>query len=260
KFTETDIKSRLREMLCGKRIAIAAAGNIQAHVVHEFAEQAFGHLVEGDAHMPAVPKSSSGLVIAPLSVSQCYLNLGVSWPGVRDGDYIAAVVATAILGGGMSSRLFQVLREERGLTYDVGAQSFCYPDTGALVISAICERRNLDIVLELILEQMATLEHDGVREDELGRVIEMLVSQVEMEADSVGARMWRLVETELDFGRYVSVDETITRLRRLRREKVAEVIRCWFSQTECVLVLGGDVDDYRPSELVAMKTRAVIGK
>ncbi len=243
-FSYGDIYERLQSLLQGDKITIVASGAVSLEEVVEYAEKNFSHLVKGKRAEFVTPDTSLGVYAIQEKFSQVHFSLGCSAPGMLSDRFDAAVVASAILGGGMSSRLFQALREDNGLVYDVGAALDFNKDTSALIISGACENRNLAQALELISGEISEFKAEKLDTDEVERNIQSIKSQMLIELDSVQSRMWRMLESEYVYGELISIKDQIAKYERLTLKDLEEEKLKILSNF--LLVLTGDVEGYEP--------------
>jgi len=163
-------------------VVVSAAGDISHAEVVELVERAFGTGAAVPATFEPAPALPSGerIMIAKRDTTQAQLCLGV--PGLRRDDPEAWTleVLNAILGDGMSSRLFQSVREERGLAYDVGSYVVDYVDTGAFVVSAGVDPDRIAPAMAAILEELARMRDVAVPDDELARAKRYLSGRLEL--------------------------------------------------------------------------------
>ncbi|MFN8390992.1 MAG: pitrilysin family protein [Bdellovibrionota bacterium] len=241
KLSTRDVRQRLAALLNGKRIFIAASGNLRPAAFAQEVEKLFGDLPAVEWDRPQLPEMKCGSRLISHPVHQVHLALAQQAPSVRDKDYLEAMVFSNIFGEGMSSRLFQLLREEKGLAYDVSTHIESVANVGLLVTSAVLEREAIHEALDLILSEMHKVRDNSVTLAELERVKRFISAQLEMELDSVSARLWRMVETELQLGRFVSAEEVLTKIEGMTLPDLNRFIeqRVLFSGN--ALVLGGDV-------------------
>jgi predicted Zn-dependent peptidase len=170
------------------------------------------------AQMPAGGKNSfKDAVYTPTftvkrkSLEQNHLNIAFPGVAVTDQDRFAVQLLSDILGGGMSSRLFQTVREERGLCYSVYSYGSSYIDTGLFSIYTALGRETEREALRVIVEEISKFKNEGVTEDELIRAREQVKANVLMGLESTSTRMNRLGRNELYFGAVPEPDEIISR-------------------------------------------------
>jgi predicted Zn-dependent peptidase len=158
--------------------------------------------------------------------------------------YAAAVLDTAV-GGGMSSRLFQEIREKRGLVYSVGSSLTHYAGSGTFSVYAGCSKKRVPEVLRLIREELARVAAEGLGSDEVTRSKGQLKGGLVLGLEDTGSRMSRLGKSELSYGEYLSISEVLGRLDAVEEDQVRAVAGELFAQEMCLAVVG----PYRESDL-----------
>jgi predicted Zn-dependent peptidase len=163
-------------------------------------------------------------------LSQVYVCLAMPTFTYADPRRHALVVLNTALGGGVSSRLFQRLREREALVYSVASFTESYEDSGLLGIYFVTDRRKLERCLAVLAEELSRLRADRLSPEEFERARNMTKSSVLLALESPTSRMMRLARTWQMLGRVVTVDETIDAFNRLTREQVAGLIDELLSQ------------------------------
>jgi predicted Zn-dependent peptidase len=224
---------------------VSACGAITQEEVVTIVRALFGSLARGKRPALRKPKPGGGFVKRALAVRQIYFLLGFASAPIIRREYLYGLLAASILGQGNSSRLFQSMREEKGLCYDIEAHTEGYRDAGALLITGTFERKNLKPALDVLRNELQSLLKHEVPKDEFTRAIEMICAQLEMEQDSIRSRLWRLVESELALGRYVSCAQAIEKLHQLTARGLRRYLQHYVGERKSLLVLGGDVRGVR---------------
>jgi len=155
---------------------------------------------------------------------------------------------SSILGGGMSSRLFQSVREKHGLCYGVYSFSASHADTGLFGISTALNRENEEKAISLILDEINRLRQDGVTDDELSRAIEQAKSSMILALESTSARMNRLGSSYTALGHCLTPDEVMDRYDAVTREDIlllAREIFCYDDMSFSAVGKVSDEDTYR---------------
>jgi predicted Zn-dependent peptidase len=167
-------------------------------------------------------------------------NLVMGMPGLprNDSRRFAFGVLNAALGGGMSSRLFQEVREKRGLAYSVYSFTAQYADAGAFGVYAGCLPQKIDEVLEVCRNQIGSVARDGITPDELARGIGQLKGAYVLGLEDTGQRMSRLGKAEVAYGELLSVDEVLRRLDAVTLEEVHAVAAEVLSAPQTLAVVG----------------------
>lgn len=155
------------------------------------------------------------------------VHLAIGWPSLDayDDDRYALAVANHILGGGMASRLFQAVREERGLAYAVGSSTAMYRDAGALVLSVGTAPSRLAELVEVLDDEVESLLTDGVTEDEHRVALGYLEGATVLGLEDSGSRMVRLAGEEILRGEVTSIEEHLRRLRAVTPDDATRVLR-----------------------------------
>jgi len=252
-FTAEVVNKRLADILVGCRIVVAAAGNVSADDVVSFAQQTFGQLEQGTRPEAGSQHTGSGIYLISHPVNQVYLTLGFPWPSLRDERFIPGAIFSTLFGESMSSRLFQAVREQAGLAYDISTEFDCYAETAALLVNATVERSKLEQLLDLVIQELQDIRTNHVNTDEVARAVKFLSAQVAMEVDSLDNRLWRMVEGEINYGRYISTEEVAKQVRACKPEDITATVEHWLDDSNALMVLGGDVKDYQlPAPIVEM--------
>lgn len=154
---------------------------------------------------------------------QTHVYLGGTGLTSTSEDRHAMNVLMAILGGGMSSRLFQHIREERGLAYSVYSFSAGYREAGLFGLYAACRPARTAQVAELMAAELGQMARDGVTDDEMRRALGQITGSLALGLEDTSSRMGRLGTAELVHGRYTSVDEVVARIAAVRAQDVQEL-------------------------------------
>nr|WP_245601954.1 pitrilysin family protein [Hamadaea tsunoensis] len=213
-------------------MVIAAAGRLDHDlVVAQVVAALAGTDLDRPAGVPDGPRSMDAPVVyaPPRTASrskdteQAHLVLGGPGIGRRDERRFAAGVLNNVLGGGMSSRLFQEIREKRGLAYSVFSYTSQYAEAGTFGVYAGCAPGKVDEVLSIARDQLALMAADPITEAELRRGKGMLKGALVLGLEDTGSRMSRLAKGELLFGDILSVDELLRRIESVSVEDVSEI-------------------------------------
>jgi predicted Zn-dependent peptidase len=233
---------------------VAAAGNIDhAHLV-ELAERAFanGNLVgQNGGPAPAKMIVSAPATAAPILIEQkeeleqAHLIIAAPWPSSRNDDRYAATMLASVLGGGTSSRLWQKIREERGLAYSVGAGVSTFSDIGVFSVYAGTSPDQLDEVLDISLAELRRIVNEPVTEAELRLVKDQAVSSTLLGLESSNARASTLARQEIIHGRRISPDEMISRLEAVTVDDILRVGRAYLVSENLALGALGNLNGFR---------------
>src|SRR3990172_605542 len=157
------------------------------------------------------------------SLEQAHLCLGVpSYPLAHERRY-ACYVLNTLLGGGMSSRLFQKIREKQGLAYSVFSELAPYRDTGCLLVYAGTSLESSTRVVESVIQEFRDLKDNGVREEELRRAKDHLKGSLMLGLESTANRMSNLARQEMYFGRCITLDEIVEKVNAVTAADIAQI-------------------------------------
>ena len=221
------------------RLVIAAAGRLDHAALVELAGVAFGHLANGAPPPPREPAPSQpGYHHYERDLEQVHLVLGGQAPAAGDYLRFIAVLLNLILGGNMSSRLFQEVRENLGLCYSIYSFLHCFSDTGLLGITAAVSPDRLEVLLATIHREMRRLQEELVSESELQAALDYSRASFFLSAEDSDNRMLRLAKNEINFGRYLSYEEVIDHLAAVTPVQIREMAQTWLDldtwQTVCL--------------------------
>ncbi len=233
-----------REVLAADRLLVTAAGQVDHGLVVELAAELAGEMKRGAPSPETAPPTFHAerrLIRQPGSqIHFCLFSPGISH---TDDSRHAFAVLDTVLGGGSSSRLFQEIRENRGLAYGVGSYLQSYRDGGLFVVAAGASPKNLELVLDVIDQEVARLRDEGVGRDELARAKVQLKVGLALAAESTGFRMQHLAASETHWGRVLSFDEITAGVDCVVAEDVHEVAKGVLREEERALVAIGPFDE-----------------
>ncbi|MBI3694997.1 MAG: insulinase family protein, partial [Acidobacteria bacterium] len=179
------------------------------------------------------------------ALEQVHLCLGVpSYPLADDRRYSTYVLNT-LLGGGMSSRLFQNIREKQGLAYAVYSDLNPYRDTGCLSIYAGTSIESAEKVIELILQEFREIKDGKITDEELRRAKDHLKGSLLLSLESSSSRMANLARQEIYFGKFFSLDELIESIETVTAAQVQEIANESFNQKQIALTVLGSLNGFK---------------
>lgn len=234
-----------------RNLVVAAAGNVEHAQLVEMAARAFSSSAANDGDVPtSSDQSQAPAAAAPILIErkkeleQAHLIIAAPWPSARSEDRFAASLLANVLGGGTSSRLWQAIREERGLAYSVGAGGSAFSDIGVFNIYAGTSPEQLDEVLDLSLFELRRAVRDGVMEEELKLVKDQSISSILLGLESSSVRAGALARQEIIHGRRISPDEVITRLEAVTVEDLQRIAREYFTSEGLALAALGNLNGF----------------
>jgi len=185
----------------------------------------------------AVPVTEPSLKVLTKDTEQAHICWGVAGLPARDPDRFILAILDGVLGGGMSSRLFQEIREKRGLAYSVYSYHAQFQDTGQFAIYAGTRPDNAVEVIGLIRDEVENIKASGITEDELARVRESIKGQMILNLESTASRMNRLGKAEVTQGELLSLDEIVERVDSVTTEDVHAMARRVFDGNHALAIV-----------------------
>ncbi|MGZ9811347.1 M16 family metallopeptidase [Pseudoroseicyclus sp. H15] len=211
-FTKADLKQFVAERYRPGEMMLCAAGAVDHDEIVKEAERLFGHLPASEAQEAASPASFiTGERRELKKLEQVHFTLGIEGPHYRDDRVFAAQVYSMALGGGMSSRLFQKVREEKGLCYTIFAQAGAYADTGMLTVYAGTSAEEIGQLAELTIDEIRR-SADDMNEAELNRAKAQILAGMMMGLESPSNRAERLARMLQIWGRIPTLEESEERI------------------------------------------------
>ncbi|MEO8347962.1 MAG: pitrilysin family protein [Acidobacteriota bacterium] len=244
-----DLYRYYRELYTPDNLIVTVAGHVRELEVLESVEKLFrrraargnGVHRRGEGR-PAKPHSHQNIQLkARRGLEQAHVCLGVEGPSQSSGRRFAAHVVDIVLGGGMSSRLFQEVREKRGLVYSIASSLNSYRLGGYETIYAACAPKNLARVLEVTLREVKKLKRDGVRPRELAWAKQNLKGSMILGLESTVARMSSQARQEFYFGRVAAAEEWLAKVDAVTSDEVAEEAERLFDGKILSLAVVGNV-------------------
>jgi len=223
-------------------LLVVAVGNVEHQHVRDLVADSFGTLSPMTAAAAqAAPRVVPQVQIRSKELEQSHICMGVgSYPQHHDDRYTSYVLNT-VLGGSMSSRLFQNVREKRGLAYAVFSGLAAYRDTGSLTIYAGCANEAVGEVIDVVVDEVRGMKVT-LPEAELRRAKDHLKGSLMLSLESTSSRMSNLARQELYFDRQFSLDETLDGIERVTREDVLRVAEDLFANGAMAATVVGNTN------------------
>lgn len=232
-------------------LVIAAAGNVEHGRLVEMAARAFDETSPGADNAAGSPATHATPVgAAPILIErkseleQAHLILATPWPSAKSDDRYAASMLASLIGGGTSSRLWQSVREERGLAYSIGAGGNTYSDVGIFNIYAGASPGQLDEVLDLSLLELRRIVRETVSVAELDLVKQQAISSILLSLESTSSRAGALARQEIVHGRRIPSDEIISKVEAVTPEDIRRIARECFSTERVALAALGNLNGF----------------
>ena len=216
-----------------ENLVIAAAGNVEHRQIRDLAGKSFGQQT-GEIGNPKseIPNPTAPIVIKKeKGLEQAHLIISTPYVSARSEHRYAADILANALGGGTSSRLWQKIREEKGLAYSVGASAAMYQDCGVFTIFAGVSPRQTEKVLDIALSELRSVVRDGITAAELELMKAQTVASILLGLEDSANRAATLARLEMVHGRQIPLEETLQKIEAVTREDVQELAAEFF-QTE----------------------------
>ncbi len=236
----TDLLGFFRKTYAPSNLVIAAAGHLEHEAFAELVQKHFRDLeTPPDGMIETPPREHPSVVAREKDLEQAHILLGTVAPPQAHRDRYAAYLLNAILGGNLSSRLFQVIREERGLAYSVYSSLSAFRDCGCFNVYAGTGPENVGEVVELVLEEIRRIKTEPVSAEELRRSQDHLKGSILLGLESSAARMSRLARHQMYFDRIIKVDEILAALEAVTPEDVSRLAGELFDRRSLALSVIG---------------------
>jgi predicted Zn-dependent peptidase len=232
-------------------IVVSAAGDCRHEELADAIERRFAGLVGGVAPTRSAPSSDpESLVVVRRPTEQAHLVFGARAASRFDPGRWALAVLNHVLGGGLSSRLFQKVREERGLAYSIWSERAAYCDAGSIAVAAGTAPRHVHEVLQIVADELELLADRGVTERELTVAKGSLRADALLAGEDSGARMSRIGAALLLHGEVLRVEEQLARIEAVELDEVLAVARTVASAPRVLAAVGPfEAEDFDPAAL-----------
>jgi predicted Zn-dependent peptidase len=239
-FTTESLSDYFNTAYVAPNMVISAAGNLDHGHVRELVAKAFGELpAAGERVSEHAPRVVPQVITRTKELEQSHLCLGTnSYPQSHDDRYVSYILNT-ILGGSMSSRLFQNVREKRGLAYAVFSGLSAYRDAGNITIYAGCANDAVKEVVDLCVDELRQMKRAPVPDAELRRAKDHLKGSLMLSLENTASRMSHLARQEIYFDRHFGLDETLAGVERVTSGDVQRVASDLFANGSLAATLLG---------------------
>ncbi|MDQ0217028.1 insulinase family protein [Peribacillus cavernae] len=243
-FNSESLKKYVHDMYTPDKVVISIAGNVDESMIKEV-ESYFGSYKGGNGHTDLMkPRFHEKRLSRKKETEQAHLCLGFEGLQIGHNDVYSMIVLNNILGGSMSSRLFQEVREQRGLAYSVYSYHSGYQDSGLVTIYGGTGAGQLNSLYETIQETLATLKREGITEKELRNSKEQLKGSLMLSLESTNSRMSRNGKNELLLENHKSLDEIVEMIDEVTEDSVNTLGNQVFSDQYSISLIS-PLDDWK---------------
>jgi predicted Zn-dependent peptidase len=246
KFSRETLHHRFQNWFAPDHFVLTAAGNVAHERILELAQREFAALKPaGTQENRAAPSTQAPIHLeTKRDLEQVHLCIGVpSFPIAHERRFGVAVLNN-LLGGGMSSRLFQNIREKLGLAYAVFSEITPYSDAGMLTVYAGTAAETIGQVIDLTIKEFRSLKESPVSEEELLRAKNHLKGSLMLSLESTSSRMTNLARQELYFGRFYTLDEILASIEAITREEVQSLALEFFRTEQIAVTVLGPLNGF----------------
>jgi predicted Zn-dependent peptidase len=246
-FDRDKVERYYRQFYTPSNILITAAGSLDHGNLVHLAEKHFSDLkkrrpvkldTKPEPHAPLIFRNKN-------SLEQVHVYLGVPSIPMSHESRFSCYILNAILGGGMSSRLFQNIREKQGLAYTVYSELTMYRDAGCMLIYAGTSQRSAGKVVESVVRELRELTDRKVSAEELRRAKDHLKGSYVLGLESTSSRMGNLVRQELYFNRFFSLDEMLKSIENVTADEVQKLAQQFFDPQRMAVAMLGRLEGFR---------------
>ena len=235
-FNSDTLKKYVHNMYTPDKVVVSIAGNVDEKMIKEV-ESYFGSYQGGEDRLELVkPSFHENRITRKKDTEQAHLCLGYKGLEIGNDKTYSLITLNNILGGSMSSRLFQDVREQRGLAYSVYSYHSSYQDSGMVTVYGGTGTNQLDSLYETIQETLDTLKRDGITEKELRNSKEQLKGSLMLSLESTNSRMSRNGKNELMLGQHRTLDDIIIKIDEVTEDTVNELANQIFTEHSLSLV------------------------
>lgn len=244
RFDSGDLRDHMRRHYAPNAVVVAAAGNVEHQPFVELVEREFAQFAGScPLPQPEAPATTPDRLVRHKDSEQAYVVVGTRGLSVRDERRYVLSLLDTVLGGGMSSRLFQEIREKRGLVYTVYSFQAAYRAAGLFGVSAGTSPENVQACLDLISEQFEKIRGQRVDPAELRLAKEHIKGNLTLSLESTSSRMIRLGRNEFAFGRHVAPEEIEQRIDAVTAGDVQDLASELLAEENLGLCIIGPVDE-----------------
>ena len=247
KFDQGATFAYYRSKFSPENLVISAAGHVRHEVIVDLLSREFASLPRGtEPVMDTTPKINSRIVLRnKKALEQVQLCIGVPSYWINHEKRFVSYVLNTLLGGGMSSRLFQNVREKLGLVYSIFSELNPYKDTGCLAVYAGTSRESAPKVVQSVLQEFRAIKAGELPEEEVKRAKDQLKGSLMLSLESSTARMSNLARQEMYHDHFMGMDEIIAKIEEVRREDVVLSANEMFQSDAIAVTVLGNLNGLR---------------
>lgn len=241
KMTLRQVHQYYKENYCGNNIVISAAGCIDHQDFAEAVNLALASKKKRrEKRVRKTPRHRAIRETLDKDAEQLHLLVGIPCSGFRDRYRFEAFVVNTLLGGGMTSKLYQSIREKRGLVYSIYSSLNTFEDFGLINIYAACEPKNMKAVIRSLVTEVGRVRRNGISESDLEMFKTQVVGGLLLGSDDIENRMTSLGVNEMVFQKYKPIDDVVAEIKKVSMKSVNEFIERYLQLTSAGWLLMGN--------------------
>ncbi len=246
-MTQKQINKYYQERYSGNHLIISASGNIDHSELVEAVEKLLGQKAKRKLQFPRTkPNHRPFRTVVEKKSEQLHLLLGMPCSSFKDKQRFEAFIVNAMLGGGMTSKLYQSVREKKGLVYTIYSALNTFEDFGVINVYASCEKDNMKAVVKTVAAELRRLVKNGISQGDLDLFKTQVTGGLLLGADDVDNRMQSIAVNEMVFGKYKPVDEIIEEINQVTVKSVRQYLNKYFDFNNMGAVLmGGGAEELK---------------
>lgn len=230
-FSQDDLRQYIGRRYLGSNVILAVAGNVEPEAFYQMALDRMEALPSGgESAKLTAPESLVERREVGKDVEQVHFCIGGDSVSLYDDRIYTVAVLDGVLGGGMSGRLFQEVRERRGLAYSVGSYNLSYTAAGAFTIYGGTSPSKWQQVQEVVRQEVDSVVNDGLREGEMEKVKRQIAGGIVLGLEGMSSRMMRMTKNELFHERDVPIDETLAKINAVTEQQVRDLAAEMFAE------------------------------
>jgi len=243
RFTRDDILRHIQRYYKANNIIVACSGDLDDALMIEMFNKTIGRIEDGNiTETPSTPRFIGGLNIVDKELSESHICIGVEGIPFRSEDRYAMHLLNTVLGAGYSSRLFQKVREERGLVYSIYSYLVSFFDTGCWAVYAGTDAKNIREIIDIVISEIRGLP-DSITDEEFRRAKGQLKGNIILGLESTSSKMINLARQEIYLGRYYSPLEIMKAIEDVKLDDVKGLSRRLINGKPIAITIYGTVKE-----------------
>lgn len=257
-ITADDLRAYLRRHYASNRLVVSAAGAVDHDRLCQHAEALFNGAASNSVEAAGDAVYAGGVRSSKKPFEQSHIVIGFEGAAYRVHEFFAAQVLSGLMGGGMSSRLFQEIREKRGLCYSIYSSAWSLSDTGLMAIHAATGPEQLKELVDVVSGELTRLAQDGPNDAEMGRAKAQLKAGLMMGLESSSARAEQMARHLMAHGKLIPKEELISRVEEVSSTQVQELMQRMIAKAPAAAVVGAGASSWGHAQRASEALRSTV--